>query len=103
MHEKVLYLRLHLYAFTRFHVFPLPHIRQSAQSDFPITALFLSDFLARSVGLSNQQAAYVRSRPEVAESFYGHSVYKSAMTTQSGVCKERECAHERRAKHRRAH
>ena len=29
-------------------------------------------------GLSNQQAAYVQTRPYVAESFYGHSVYRSA-------------------------
>jgi len=29
-------------------------------------------------GLSNQQAAYVQSRPQVSESFYGHSVYRSA-------------------------
>jgi len=28
-------------------------------------------------GLSNQQAAYLQSRPEVAQSFYGHSVYHS--------------------------
>ena len=30
-------------------------------------------------GLSNQQAAYVQRRPDVAESFYGNSVYRSAM------------------------